>query len=148
MNRFVIDEVVLQNAHVGKNSEGNVDRISTKFILNFCDSADKLALNSAIKDKYYKLAEKMVGKKVLLNVPTLVHQLLLSKHRIEYFENGTIDFEGPKKCDIEFVKVTKESQGILVTEDGPLIDIIQQKGLSESVKVKRVEDAFPLLTMN
>lgn len=146
MTRFVIDEVVLQNAYVGKDSRGNIDRISTKFILHFCDSPHKLALNSTIKGKYHKLSDKMAGQKILLNVPSLLHQLLLASNRLEYFENGTIDFEGPKKCDKEFVKVTKESQGILVTEDGPLINVIQQNGLSDLVKVKKISDALPLLT--
>jgi hypothetical protein len=145
MTRFVIDEVILHNAYTGKNSEGNVDRNATHFVLDFCDSNHKLALNSMIRSKYHKLPEKLDKQKMLLNISTLIHQLLLDKTKTEYFEGSSFEFEGPKKCDKEFVKVTKESQGFLVTEDEPLINTIQEKNLSQQIQVKRVKEALSLL---
>ena len=146
MTRFVIDEVILQNAYTGKDSRGNIDRHATHFVLNFCDSTHKLALNVVILGKYNKLPAKLDKQKLLLNIPTLLHQLLLNKTRIEYFENSSLEFEGPKKCDKEFVKVTKESQGFLVTEDEPLINTIFEKGLSNQVQVKRVNEALSIVS--
>lgn len=145
MTRFVIDEVIMYNAHTGKDSEGNLDRTASHFFLNFCDSDHHLAINSKIKTKYHKLNDKLLNQKFLLNVPSLLHQLLLNKERVEFFENGLLEFEGPKKCDTEFVRVCSESQGFLVTEDGPLLDVIESKGLSNSVKALKVKDASKLL---
>ena len=145
MTRFVIDEVVLYNAHTGKDSKGNINRNATRFFLDFCDSGHNLALNNKIKGKYHHLNEKLQNQKFVLNVPSLLHQLLMNKQRVEFFEKSSLDFEGPKKCDTEFVRVSKESQGFLVTEDDPLITIIKSKGLSQLVKTLKIQDARQLL---
>ena len=145
MTRFVIDEVVLYNAHTGKDSGGNLDRTATHFLLNFCDSDHHLALNNKIKTKYHKLNDKLQNQKFMLNVPSLIHQLLLNIQRVEFFENSAFEFEGPKKCDTEFVRVCKESQGFLITEDNPLLEVIKSKGLTKSVKALKIKEASKLL---
>lgn len=144
MKNFIIDEMIIRECHSLKDADGNENFDSLDFITSFIQSDHKVGLNGKIEKKYrdYQKSIKQNGEFVSPQASKIINRILRSDKKRETFGiPGNYKPIRTKKCDAQFVGVAIQLNGILVTNDQPLIDSIISQNLNSQFTTVKVNDA-------
>jgi len=144
MKDFIIDEMVIRECTSLTDPYGNETFRSLNFISSFIESGNRLGLNEKIEKKYRDYQQTIKESKNFF-VPiasSVINRILRSDIVIKIDGTpGNYKSVRAKKCDIQFVGVSIQLKGILVTNDQPLIDNITDQHLGSQFLTVKVEDA-------
>ena len=124
MTEYVIDEnVIMESIHGQKPDSTNADA-EAELMYKILGGKGRIFLNKEIEKKIYNIPKKILAKyseKSLNNqiFPRLL-KMIRDPSRTTFVDGVKINFEGPKKCDKQFVSVAIQSNGILITADDKL----------------------------
>ena len=144
MADFIIDEMIIRECDSLTNPEGRHTVRSLDFITSFIESKHRLGLNKKIKQKYRDYQEEIKNSGIYSNpiVSKLINDILRSNRIIERDGTpGNYNSNRLKKCDIQFVGVSIQLGGVLVTNDEPLIENIRSQKLDSQFQVVRIDNA-------
>lgn len=135
MKNFIIDEMVIRECDSLKDPNGVETFSSLDFVTSFIESPHKLGINDKIEKKYRNYQDEIKNRGIYSN-PTLsaIINKILRSDKIREVDGMPGRFVGPKKCDVQFVGVSIQLNGILVTNDEPLIQSINDHNLQSSFK--------------
>lgn len=127
-----------------KNSDEQEDFTSLDFMTSFIKSEHKIGLNKTIECKYRDYQKSISSKQEFVSpiASKIINRILCSDKIREV--DGTPNSYVPirvKKCDIQFVGVSIQLNGILVTNDKPLIDAIESQNLTSQFTTTQISTA-------
>jgi len=144
MKNFIIDEMVIKECDSLTDPDGNENFSSLDFMTSFIQSEHKLGLNDKIEKKYRDYQDAIKNNGIYSNpqVSRIINRVLRSNKQKKVFGTpGNYQSIRSKKCDIQFVGVSIQLKGILVTNDNPLIDNIKDQNLDSQFSTFKVENA-------
>lgn len=129
MSSYVVDENVVLNATHGKKADNRTPALAEKiFMYRLFSSQSHLFMNEKIRGKFRKMPQKIESKhkKEFLDnhIMPLFLQIMVDSSRTTIVNGIVNNFRGVKECDTEFVGVTLQSGGTLVTADRNLREAI------------------------
>lgn len=133
MTSYVIDENVIMESIHGQKPNGENADAEAEFMYKILRTKSHIILNKEIEKKIYNIPKKIASKYPKNSINNLILPRLLKAikdpSRVTFVEGTPIDFEGPKKCDKQFVSVAIQSKGLLVTADEKIKGPIKKAGL-------------------
>ena len=141
MTDFIIDENIVMESHSLTDVHGKESFLSLAFITAFIQSTHRLALNDKIETKYRDFQDEIKNKGLYSSpiVSKIINRLI--KGNIIKVQGIQDEFVGIKKCDKEFVGVSRQVRGTLVTNDQNLILKIKEHKLDKEFKTVMIKDA-------
>lgn len=131
MKGIVVDENVVMDAIKGRKPNRDLALAEAQFMFKLFDSNNPLFVNSTIVKKYRGIEQKvdMRGHPAGLNncIYRIFMQKLADSRNINRVDGVSVDWDGLKKCDREFVGVALQSGSILVTADMRLHKIVNER---------------------
>lgn len=144
MTDFIIDEMVIRECNSMEDPDGNHTIRSLDFITSFIQSKHRLGINKKIERKFRDYQEEVMNQGKFSNpwFSKILNDMLRSDKIIE--RDGTpMNYQSNrvKKCDVQFVGVSIQLKGILVTNDIKLIKNIINQKLDSQFKVIEIKNA-------
>ena len=132
MTNYVIDENVIMEAMHGKKPDGTYADAEAELMFKILRGNDHIWLNKEIQKKICNIPKKIRKNTSENNLNNRIHtrllQVILDSTKTSYVDGNLVDFEGPKKCDKQFVNVAIQSASILITADAKLKDSVRSGG--------------------
>lgn len=144
MTDFIIDEMVIRECNTMEDPDGNHTVRSLDFLTSFIESSHRLGLNKKIERKYRDYQEEVNRRRLFSNpwFSKLINDILRSDKVIERVGTvGSYKSIRIKKCDSQFVGVSIQLRGTLITNDEPLIENIKKQNLESQFRVARIDNA-------
>jgi len=144
MKDFIIDEMVIRECDSLTDPDGNETFRSLDFMSSFIQTPHKLGLNEKIEKKYRDYQNTVKNSGIYSNpqVSRIINRILRSEKQRKVFGTpGNYKSIRSKKCDIQFVGVSIQLKGTLVTNDNPLIKNIHEQGLDTQFTITKVDNA-------
>jgi len=144
MTDFIIDEMVIRECDSFTAPDGTETFRSLDFMSSFIESKHRLGLNDTIEKKYRNY-QKTIKDAGIFTTPLssrIINRILRNDKIIKVSGTpGNYNSIRAKKCDIHFVGVSIQLRGILVTNDEPLKNNIENQGLNSQFSTVKIEDA-------
>ncbi len=132
MRNYVIDENVIMESIHGEKPNGENADAEAELMFKILRGNDHIFINKEIEKKIYSIPKKIRrnhSEKSLNNrIYGKLIQVIRDPTRTTFVDGTKIEFEGPKKCDKQFVSVAIQSGGILITSDGKIKGPIEKGG--------------------
>ena len=135
MAGFVVDENVVRSAVSGRNDRGEEALVEGEFALRLLRVKGTVYVNEAIAKKFRAMGGKIRADTRPEDCNNRIYKgvaaMLRDGSRVSYVEGASVEWEGLKKCDREFVGVALQPGGVLVTSDTRLRRIAEEKRRQE-----------------
>lgn len=132
MTNYVIDENVIMESIHGIKPDGSNADAEAELMYKILRGKDHIFLNKEIEKKIYSIPKKIERnhpKKDLNNrIYKRLIQVMRDSTRVSYVDGQLVNFEGPKKCDKQFVNVAIQSKSILLTADDKIKGPVKNGG--------------------
>lgn len=147
MTDYVIDENVIMESIHGEKPNGDDADAEAEFMFKILRGNDHFFINKEIEKKIYSIPKKIRNKYSEKHLNNRIYHKLVrvikDPTRTTFVEGTPIDFEGPKKCDKQFVSVAIQSKGLLITADDKIKGPIENgDAIISKCKCMTVEEAL------